>query len=59
MNDKYYQMIKASGVQIYTLTSEEKKVIMEACAPVYDYFIEKGTFTKEELEAVRSVAQGK
>lgn len=59
MNDKYYQMIKDSGVQIYTLSSEEKKAFMEACAPVYDYFIEKGTFTREELEAVRSVAQGK
>lgn len=59
MNDQYYQMIKDSGVQIYTLSSAEKKVFMDACAPVYDYFINKGTFTKEELEAVRTVAQGK
>ncbi len=59
MNDQYYKMIEESGVKIYTLSSEEKQVFMDACAPVYDHFINKGTFTREELEAVRAVAQGK
>lgn len=58
MNDKYYKMIEDSGVKIYKPTAEEKQAFMDACAPVYDYFIQKGTFTKEELEAVRKVAQG-
>lgn len=58
MNDKYYKIIEDSGVQIYKPTQAEKKAFMDACNPVYDHFIEKGIFTKEELENVRKVAQG-
>lgn len=58
MNDKYYKLIEESGVKIYKPTPAEKKVFMDACAPVYDYFIKKGIFTAEELENVRKVAQG-
>lgn len=58
MDGEVLDKIKASGVQVYVPTSAEKQAFMDASAPVYDYFINKGVFTREELEAVRKVAQG-
>ncbi len=58
MDGEVLDKIKASGVQVYMPTSAEKQAFMDASAPVYDYFINKGVFTREELEAVRKVAQG-
>ncbi|WP_320129206.1 TRAP transporter substrate-binding protein [uncultured Sphaerochaeta sp.] len=58
MDDKYYKLIEDSGVKIYKPTEAERQQFIAACAPVYDYFIQKGTFTQEELDAVRKVALG-
>jgi tripartite ATP-independent transporter DctP family solute receptor len=58
MDKEVYDIIKAAGVEIYVPTSAEKQAFMDASAAVYDHFIKKGVFTKEELEAVRKVAQG-
>jgi TRAP-type C4-dicarboxylate transport system substrate-binding protein len=51
-------MIEDTGVKIYKPTAAEKKQFMEACEPVYSYFIDKGVFTQAELDEVRRVAQG-
>ncbi len=59
MDSVVLDKIKAQGVKVYTPTAQEKKAFMDASAPVYDYFINKGVFSREELEAVRNVAQGK
>ncbi len=57
-NDYYFNMIKDSGVQVYEPTAAERKLFIDACMPVYDFYINKGTFTKDELDAVRKIAFG-
>ena len=54
----YFNTIKNSGVTVYTPTPEEKAVFMAACTPVYDYFVDKGVFSQEELDQVRSISKG-
>ena len=57
-NEKWFKVIKDSGVQIYEPTAAERKLFIEACKPVYDFYIKKGTFTQSELDAVRKIAAG-
>jgi C4-dicarboxylate-binding protein DctP len=54
----YYNVIKDSGVKIYTPTADEVELFREACAPVYDYFINEGSFTQAELDQMRTITQG-
>lgn len=56
---EYYKAIEESGTIIYTPTAAEKKEFMDACTPVYEYFIDKGVFTRNELEEVRQISQNK
>jgi tripartite ATP-independent periplasmic transporter solute receptor, DctP family len=59
MDKGYIKTIEDYGTKIYKPTPAEKQAFMEACAPVYKYFVDNGTFTQEELDAVRRISQGK
>ena len=51
--------MKAYGCDIYTPTAEEKQAFIDACAPVYDHFVNTlKYFSQEELDLVKSLAQG-
>ncbi len=58
-SDQYLQIIKDAGVEVYTPTAAERQQFIEACAPVYDYYIGKGFFTQAELEEAIAIANGK
>ncbi len=50
----------AYGCDVYTPTAEEKQAFIDACAPVYDHFVNTlHYFSQEELDLVKSLAQGK
>ncbi|MCR5760401.1 MAG: TRAP transporter substrate-binding protein [Sphaerochaetaceae bacterium] len=52
--------MKAYGCDVYTPTAAEKQAFIDACAPVYDYFVNTlKYFSQEELDLVRSLSQGK
>lgn len=57
-NEQHFNTIKSSGVAIYSPTAQERQLFIDACMPVYDFYIKKGTFTQQELDAVRKVAMG-
>jgi C4-dicarboxylate-binding protein DctP len=57
-NEKWFKVIKDSGVRIYEPTAAERKMFIDACMPVYDFYIKKGTFTQADLDAVRKIASG-
>lgn len=59
MDQDYIDTIEKSDCQIYYPTPEEKAEFMEACQPVYDYFISKGDFTAEELAKTKAISQNK
>lgn len=47
------------GCDVYTPTAEEKQAFIDACAPVYDHFVNTlHYFSQEELDLVKSLAQG-
>ncbi|MFH2114996.1 MAG: hypothetical protein ABIJ86_10880 [Spirochaetota bacterium] len=46
------------SVEIYSPTAQERQLFIDACMPVYDFYIKKGTFSQQELDAVRKVAMG-
>ncbi len=49
-----------AGCDIYTPTAEERQAFIDACQPVYDHFVnELKYFTQEELDLVKSLAEGK
>ena len=54
--DEAYNTIKDS-VQINVLTDEQRQLFIDACAPVYDYYIKQGLFTEEDLEDIRKAAK--
>lgn len=56
---QYYKEIEDGGCKVYRVTPEEKAAFQKACEPVYQKFIDDGYFTKEELDEVRRVSQGK
>jgi tripartite ATP-independent transporter DctP family solute receptor len=57
-SDEYLQIIKDAGVEVYYPSAEERKMFIDACAPVYDYYIGKGFFTEEDLNKAISIASG-
>jgi len=59
MNDYYFKMITGAGVKVYTPTSAEREQFIKACEPVYDFFINKGLFSKADLDAMRKMAASK
>lgn len=58
MDKQYIKTIEDYGTKIYTPTAEEKAEFQKACTPVYDHFVQKGTFSQSELDEVRRVSQG-
>lgn len=58
-SDEYLQIIKDAGVEVYTPTAAERKEFIDACAPVYEYYMGKGFFTQAELDKAISIASGK
>ncbi|MBF9018876.1 MULTISPECIES: TRAP transporter substrate-binding protein [unclassified Oceanispirochaeta] len=58
-SDEYLQIIKDAGVEVYTPTAVERKEFIDACAPVYEYYMGKGFFTQAELDKAISIASGK
>ena len=52
--------MKQAGCDVYTPTDEERQAFIDACAPVYDHFVNTlKYFTQEELDLVKSLAEGK
>jgi len=52
--------MKAAGCDVYTPTAEERQAFIDACAPVYDHFVNTlKYFSQEELDLVKSLAEGK
>ena len=59
MDKDHIKTIENYGTKIYRPSAAEKQAFMDACAPVYKYFVDNGTFTQEELGAVKKISQGK
>ncbi len=52
------EMIDA-GCDVYTPTAEERQAFIDACAPVYDHFVnDLKYFSQEELDLVKKLADG-
>ncbi len=59
-SDAYYlDMMRKSGIEVYTPSQEERALFREACASVYSYFIDKKQFTQEEFDEFRKLASGR
>lgn len=58
--EKRLEEMKAAGCDVYTPTDAEREAFVEACKPVYDHFVKTlGYFTQEELDLVKSLADGR
>lgn len=55
LNKYYYDMIVDGGVTVYTPTEAEVQQFVDACQPVYDYFVDKGAFTQADLDEMRRI----
>jgi C4-dicarboxylate-binding protein DctP len=54
----YFDMMKKSGIQVYTPTSDEQKAFSTVAVPVYGYFVSKGQFTQQELDTFKTLVSG-
>lgn len=53
------QEMRDAGCDVYTPSAEERQAFIDACAPVYDHFVNNlKYFTQEELDLVKSLADG-
>jgi TRAP-type C4-dicarboxylate transport system substrate-binding protein len=55
LNEYYYDMIVDGGVIVYSPTDAEIQQFIDACQPVYSYFVDKGVFTQAELDEMRRI----
>jgi hypothetical protein len=46
-------------VQVYVPTDAERQLFISAVQPVYDYFVNKGIFTKADLDEMRRIVESK
>lgn len=53
-----YQAL-AKEMEVNKLTEEQRQVFIDKVQPVYDFYISKGTFTKADIDEIRSIAAGK
>ncbi len=58
-SDADLQTIMDAGVVVYYPTPEERQMFIDACTPVYDFYVEKGLFTRAELDEAIAIAAGK
>jgi C4-dicarboxylate-binding protein DctP len=54
LSEEYYTKLE-KNMEINALTYEQKELFKKAAASVYNYYITKGLFTKEELEKIEGV----
>jgi len=58
--EKRLKEMADAGCDIYIPTAEERQAFIDACAPVYDHFVnELHYFSQEELDLVKSLAENK
>lgn len=55
LNDHYYDMIVAGGIQVYKPNQSEVDQFINACLPVYNHFVKKGIFTQADLDEARRI----
>lgn len=55
LNDYYYDMIVKGGVQVYKPTQTEVDQFVQACHPVYNFFVKKGIFSQTDLDEARRI----
>lgn len=55
----YLDMMKKSGIQVYTPTPEERSLFRESAVPVYSYFVGKKQFSQQEFEEFKKLASGR
>ena len=53
--DMYLNIIKDAGVEVYVPTPEQYKMFADKCKSVYDKYIERGDFTKADLDEVKAI----
>ena len=53
--DMYLNEIKDAGVEVYVPTPEQYKMFADKCKPVYQKYIERGDFTKADLDEVKAL----
>ena len=53
--EKGYIDLCAQYMEITELTPEEHQAFVDATASVYDYYIQKGLFTQQDLDTVRGI----
>jgi len=54
LGEKFYTKLE-NNMEINVVTDEQKELFKKAVAPVYNYYIAKGLFTREELEKIQGV----
>lgn len=57
LNDYYFDMIVGGGVTVYEPTEAERQLFVRAMDPVYDHFVNKGTFTQADLDEMRRIVE--
>ena len=50
-----YNVLKEKMI-VNTFSAEQTQVFIDACKPVYDYYIQQGVITAEEIEEIRRIA---
>ena len=50
-----YEILKKEMI-VNTLTASEREVFIEACKPVYDYYINNGVVTQERIDKILQIA---
>ncbi len=54
-SDMYLKEIRDGGVEVYYPTPEEYQQFADKCKPVYQKYIERGDFTKADLDEVKEI----
>ncbi|MGH4037480.1 MAG: TRAP transporter substrate-binding protein [Sphaerochaeta sp.] len=52
---KAYDVLSAN-MEVNTLTAEQSQAFVDACQPVYDYYIQQGVITADEIAEIRALA---
>lgn len=58
METQFIERLQEKNLKVNTVVGKDLEPFREAVRPVYDRYIERGEFTREEIEAARKAAQG-